>query len=266
MKSIISTTYDNNYLYFLPITTFCWNKLGADVVCFMPYGGSDKFEVVLDYMPMQKISPSFTLEFFDAPEHKQATYAQCARLFGGCLNCSDEEVLISSDIDMALFKLPLPMVADGQMTIHGADLVPPNQYPMCYASASAKEWRRIFQTDGKTYQQCLDQLVGVIECEHFRGNQWSLDQHTLFHEIENQGGCHKVNRAKEGTQFASNRLDRDDAYILDRLNLDIVDYHMNRPGYTEENFKIILAVLQYFYPNENFDWLVEYTIKYRELI
>ena len=36
MKTIISTTYNDNYLFFLPITTWSWNKLGVDVICFMP--------------------------------------------------------------------------------------------------------------------------------------------------------------------------------------------------------------------------------------
>lgn len=35
MKAIISTTYSDQYLWYLPLTVWAWNKLGVDVVCFI---------------------------------------------------------------------------------------------------------------------------------------------------------------------------------------------------------------------------------------
>ena len=66
--------------------------------------------------------------------------------------------------------------------------------------------------------------------------------------------------------YANLRYDRDDAYLLDGVSLNTIDFHMPRPGYEEKNFKIILKVLQYHYPNENFQWLIDFTNEFKKLL
>lgn len=199
--------------------------------------------------------------FFNAPEHKEATYAQCSRLYAACLDLPEDEILITGDVDMAMFQIP-PYI--DKITIFGNDLVPEGQFPMCYASGTVKEWKSVFNLHGKTYQQCLDELLGAIECDHFRGNYWGKDQQTLWENTKENTTL--INRARPGTQFANSRYDRDDAYILERLNPDTIDYHMNRPGYEPQNFEIILTILKYHYPNDDFTWLVDYTNEYKKLL
>lgn len=202
--------------------------------------------------------------YFYCPEHKEATYAQVSRLYAACLDLPEDEVLISSDVDMCLFKVP---PYEEGFTIFGGDLVPKEQIPMCYISAKVIDWRKAFKLDGKTYQECLDNLLGHIETEHFRGNYWGKDQETAYNNIATDQIVWHFNRAREGTQFASKRYDRDDAYILDRLSpSDTIDFHMNRPGYEDRNFEIILTILKYHYPLENFDWLISYTEQYKRLL
>lgn len=280
MKAVISTTYSDTYLYFLPIITWCWNKLNVDVICFMPNCEWDsieykKMDVVLDALVKAKLKCDFYS--FKCPEHKEATYAQCARLYGGCLDLPEDEVLVTADVDMAFFSQYwvdrfsnvgfIPM-------IFGHDLVPEKQYPMCYAAMTVKYWRMVTKSEGKTYQQCLDEEIGSLEAEHFRGNFWSRDQELLYNKLN---GTSQVsfdapipkileNRAREGTQFASLRYDRDDSYILDRLSPDTIDFHMNRPGYEPQNFEIILKILEYHYPNDGFDWLKDYNEAYKQLL
>lgn len=262
MKAIISSTYDDNYLFSLPITTWCWNKLGVDVICFMPDRLNLpylKYKLVIETVEKLK----FKKYKFDCPSYKEATYAQCSRLYAAALDLPEDEILIISDVDMGLFKLP-PI--DANLTIFGRDLVPFNQYPMCYASGAVKVWRKLFKIELniKTYQQCLDELLGDIEADHFRGNYWGKDQETLYKQTVGEAVC--IDRARPGTQFASNRYDRDDAYLLERLSPDAIDFHMPRPGYEENNFDIILKVLKYHYPNENFQWLIEYQKQYLKLV
>lgn len=286
MKAIISSTYDNNYLYFLPIVTWCWNKLGVDVVCFMPLAvpSIDSKERVgkMYWMAdaLAKLELKIQLEFFVAPEHKEATYAQCARLYGGCLDLPEDEVLITSDCDMAVLHLPDNVRNPEPFAIFGSDLVPDNQYPMCYASGSVRAWRRAMRLEYgatsenpnegmylkiRTYQEMLDSLLSEIEAEHFRGNYWGKDQETLFNSL--QGRNHvKIQRAKPQTQFATRRYDRDDAYILERLDYGAIDFHMNRPGYEEKNHETIKTVLKFHYPNDDFGWLDNYRNEYLKLL
>lgn len=268
MKAVVSTTYDDKYLFFIPIVTFCWNKLGVDVICFHPANNTTekqqkKFQLIID--TRNSIGQQLKFYSFGCREHKEATYAQCARLYAGCLDLPEDEILITSDADMILFKIP--QNAGSNIAIFGSDLVPHEQVPICYISAEAKEWRRIFKLNGKSYQQCLDDLLGHIEADHFRGNYWGKDQEEAYNNIF-QGGGHAVllPRARPGTQFASNRLDRDDAYLLERLNPDIIDYHLPRPGYEENNFRQIMTVLKYFYPNDDLVWIENYRDEYIKLL
>jgi len=122
------------------------------------------------------------------------------------------------------------------------------------------------QIGGRSYQQCLDDLLGGIDCDNMRGNYWAKDQEELASKVFSTKDWYIIPRAKPGTQFADKRYDRDDAYILDRLSPDTIDYHMNRPGYEDGNFSIILQVLQYHYPNESFQWLIDYNNEYKKLL
>lgn len=284
MKAIISTTYSDTYLYFIPIVAFCWNKLGVDVICFLPDWQNDETFTDKDHdklilIDKVNIANGATYESyrFQAPKHKESTYAQCSRLYGACLDLPEDEILITGDVDMAMFKIPTYI---DSITIFGSDLVPTGQYPMCYASGTVKEWRsamKLYQYDNtiptpkgvkvgsiKTYQQCLDELLGDIDCENMRGNYWGKDQQTLWGNTCDIATT--INRAREGTQFASKRYDRDDAYILERLSPYTIDFHMNRPGYEPQNFGIILKILQYHYPDDNFEWLISYTEQYKMLL
>lgn len=264
MKAIISSTYDNNYLYFLPIVTWCWNKLGVDVICFMPYlqtaDENKKIDLINDTFRYLGIKPKYA--GFAAPEHKQATYAQCARLYGGCLDLPDNEKLITSDVDMAVFRLPQPYM--GSFHVWGFDLVPERQYPICYIAGYAESWRKAFGV--KTYQESLDSLLGEIEAEHFRGNYWGKDQEEAWNKIHDENTVILEPRARPQTQFAMNRVDRDDAYWRERLNPDLVDAHLWRPGYTDEAHANIKELLQYMYPIDDFGWLDEYRNKYLTLL
>ena len=274
MKAIISTTYSDTYLYFLPIVTWCWNKLGVDVICFMPVPNvSDMSKLLLISDTMGNKDMKFNGHYFSMPEHKQATAAQCSRLYGACLDLPEDEVLVTSDIDMGVINFPFAgeivfggLIKD-RIIVFGGDLVPQGQVPMCYLIGSVKTWRSQFLLEGYTYQQKLDELLGDIECENMRGNYWSKDQQEANRAIvESQFDNINVNRAKEGTQFASHRYDRDDKFILDRLSPDTIDFHMPRPGYEDKNFEIILTILKYHYPDENFDWLISYNEEYKKLL
>ena len=35
-KAVISSTYNDIYLWNIPLVTWAWNRLGVDVICFMP--------------------------------------------------------------------------------------------------------------------------------------------------------------------------------------------------------------------------------------
>jgi len=215
----------------------------------------------------QSLCENLIVEFFSCPEHKEATYSQCSRLYAASLDLPEDDVLVVSDTDMfvlnpSYFHEP----PQGIIDIYGADLVPPKQYPMCYLVGNVKTWRDLIGEG--SYQEKLDSLLGGIECDNFRGNYWAKDQEEIFSLINTNDNVdyRLFNRAAPGTQFATKRLDRDDSFILERLSPDIVDYHANRPGYEPENFIVIREILEYYFPNEDLSWIHDYNEKYKQLL
>lgn len=287
MKAIISSTYDDNYFFFLPIVTWSWNKLGVDVICITPYPQPVKqfntedgkritlyddirLSPVIKYMHEQRLRLSIVP--IESTYEKAATYAQCSRLYAAALpDMADNEILITGDADMAVFNKEYFKQANNEFVhVFGADLVPPAQYPICYISMPAFRWRAIMNiAHNKSLQDCLDGLLGHLDCEHFRGNYWAKDQETIYQRISDAYPNNLTiahNRAKYPYQFAKNRVDRDDINWESYIGPDLIDAHLWRPGYTDENFAKILQLFQTMYPEENFDWMVEYRNEYVKLI
>ncbi len=271
MKAIISSTYDAKYLFFLPICVWAWNKIGIDVICFVPYsdymGSEANNQIPAQIMrdSLAKYNLRCELFYFKAPDNKKSTYSQCARLYGACLDLPEDEVLITSDVDMSVFGEYLKQF-DGNIQLFGADLLEGEKmYPMCYCSMTVKQWREVMRIDGRNFQQCLDDLLGHIEADHFRGNFWCKDQETLFNDISTSIlPITKHNRAKLPERFATNRLDREDSYLLERDVTGVIDYHMNRNGY--DHIETILTIFEKIYPDENFNWIRTYTEEYKKLL
>jgi len=274
MKAVISTTYDDKYLFFWPIVAFCWDKLNVGTICFAPESRhydarqSEKMGLIADMLIRLKLRQVFQFYKFECPEHKEATYSQCSRLYAAALDLPNDEVLITSDVDMAVFRVP-PMMDFG-FSIFGTDLVPFGQMPMCYISATKHDWQRAFNPAELTYQAALDRLLKDIECENFRGNYWAKDQEEAYRKIKQYqydgNWLHQFDRARPGTQFANHRVDRDDINWRSYCTPCLMDAHLWRPGYTDENFSNIMELLMTQYPNEDFGWLISYRSEYIKLL
>ncbi len=266
MKAILSCTPDDLYLFNLPFAIHSWNKIGVDcIVINTPV--SDPAIVkraTLVVEQCQRLKSKFCS--VQSPPEKAATYAQCARLYAAALpSIGGPENLITADADMCVFNREYWEQYDnnGWISIVGADLVPPEQYPMCYISMPVAGWRAIMEINGRTIQQCLDDLLGSIECDNFRGNYWGKDQETAYKMIADKPGLLKLyNRAKPGTQFATRRADRDG--WPEDIPADIIDAHMPRPGYLWENLIKILNLFDTMYPEDDHLWMVQYAEDYIE--
>jgi hypothetical protein len=268
MKVILSTTTDDLYLFNLPIVSWCWNRLGVEVICFIPTIDNpidiEKKNVILDAMEGHRT----WLHAFEAPVEKRATYSQLARLYGAALTgLDDNEVLVTSDIDMAVFSdLYLNYIPDS-FTIYGFDLTPQGQWPICYLIASVKTWKEVMRIEDRTLQECLDDALGHENMDNMRGNLWARDQETIFNQLRKSLVEKRyIPRAREGTQFATNRCDRDDFYWRDRVDANLVDAHLWRPLYSVDNFGNLLTLLQKVFPHDNFDWLIKYHTEYTRLL
>jgi hypothetical protein len=258
MIALISTTSDPLYSFYMPITSWSWAKRGIKPYIYM-FGFNKMMYEVYNW------SKTAGGKVFEVPDERQVTYAQCSRLYGHLIEKAEEnETIVVGDIDMAYFG---DMIKDEpEINIYGSDLVPDGQFPMCYIAMSKENWR-IVMGDETDLIEALDKLLGKEECNNKRGDWWCRDQETIFNRIKASGLSYKTHerRISDRQRTARNRADRDGwNYNINGL----IDAHLPRHGggYEDNNFKKILTLFQEIYPQENFDWMVEYRNRFVELL
>ena len=263
MTVILSATEHDYYAFPLPIVVWSWAKIGVKSVVFVPSGDNPKLDLAIRYC-----GNNANFYKFDAEEKRIPTFSQVSRLFGAAIPGVDfEETIIVGDSDLCVFGDFFNNLNDGGIHIVGSDLTPKDQYPMCFICMKAKDWIEVMGIN-KTYQEHISELINPIEGLNIRGEQWCYDQWYAKKRIDASSKSNIVfhNRARPGTQFADNRVDRDDANWRSYLNDNLIDAHLWRPGYTDENFANIMELMTTMYPNDDFSWLVEYNEKYKQLL
>lgn len=269
MTAILSTTIDDLYLFNLPFAAYSWWRIGVPSIIFWTRE-FDQFQHENKRVLAFRNCPPSLFYYIDAPERKAATYAQCARLYAAGIQSiliDPDEHLITSDADMAVFDAEWwhRLAIDDNFHIMGNDLVPPEQFPMCYIVAKARLWANAMQIFGMNPQQKLDQLLLNLKADNFRGNYWAKDQETAYrHIFYHNSHTFYHSRAKEGTQFATRRADREG--WPDPIPPDILDAHLPRPGYLPENFGKILALFKAMYPDDDLEWMTQYYNDYIKLL
>lgn len=266
MKAILSCTDNDLYLFNLPFAIYSWWKLGIDIMIIVPTDllSSPKYHLIRETLGMHE-GEAYWYNF-SAPKDKEVTYAQCSRLYAAALlGAESNQILITSDADMSVFNEEYwdERELSLEINVFGGDLVPEGQLPMCYISAPAAIWYGIMEIERRTLQQCLDDLLGGIEAENFRGNYWGKDQETAWSQImSKQWPIYTHLRASPGTQFATRRADRDGWVVTP----DIIDAHLPRPGYIDENFAKIVDLFATMYPDDSTHWMYRYRDQYLKLM
>ncbi len=265
MRAIVSCTNEPLYSYFLPLVAYCWNRIGVKVIAFTPQICNESTFFAMERMNFNCENKNLSYGYV-ADDNKSATYSQLSRLMAWSIDdISDDEIIYTSDCDMLNFKVP-PHDTGFDFTVWGSDLTPSTQYPVCYVGAKKKVWKQFFGIVDANYQEALDYHLGHIECLNMRGNYWSFEQELIFNTLQN-ANCLLIPRSNGQNQFALNRVDRTDLHYKDRWDrFNLIDAHLWRPGYSEENFPKILELMQFVYPDDNFDWLISYTEQYKALL
>lgn len=260
MVAILSSTEHPFYSFPLPLVVWSWKQIGVDCKVFIPEDFGPKLSLAM-------LNCESTCDFFcfQCEKEKEATYAQVSRLFGCAIKGMDsEETLITGDSDLAPFQSDyFKNLENGCWNIVGADLIEEEmqQFPMCFVSGIAADWDEIFNPEGKTYQELLDEHVGSIECENFKGNQWSLDQHLAHKFLSPEKIIHHP-RAALPNRWATRRADRDGWHFNPN---EIIDSHLPRPLTEQDNWDKVMKLFTDIYPAADISWMEAYRQEYLSL-
>ena len=276
MKAILSTTMDDLYLFNLPFAVYSWHLVGAGSIIFRtaPRNSAEEskrqlvYRTISEFINGEDHQPIY--HYIETDKNREATYMQCARLFAAAIEVLQldlDEILVTADADMCVFQPNYwpSAIAQDEMTVIGSDLVDGWQVPMCYIKGSVRSWHKLSYIYGKNVQQCLDELLGHIDTDNMRGNYWCKDQETAARFLRRfHGSVQYIARTDGKSPFATRRADRDG--WPNPIPLDILDAHLPRPGYTEENFNKIYNLFQTMYPEMDHSWMLTYLDEYLKLI
>lgn len=272
--AVFSTTIDPLYSFFVPLVAYCWDYLGINSICFRPFvAGTDMRNPATNnpiYDLINKYKPgSLHMKRIAVPsEYLHATWMQNVRLLAACSEIlQDYDMLITSDVDMAVFTDDMLPDDKDNIRVFGVDLVPADQYPMCYIAMKVSNWRRVMSLkSGDYYELHLKELTKDMDVnQQTRGNQWGFDQGLAWSRIIDFIGKNDdvaVEQVKRGTIHgngqgpALHRMDRDGWSVPE--GSAIFDAHLPRPGYEHNNFYKIYSLFNEMFPGEDLRWMIEY--------
>ena len=260
--AVISTNDRHDYLYYAPIVTQQWRRLGFDV--FLLYNGSH-----FDTHPALRMTCALgghirRLPFSVGNLHNE-TYTQVARLFAATFTeiMAAEDMLTTSDVDMLVFQAPPAQL--GMVTSWGQDLTCYQHYPICYVSATAGDWLQLFDLTAKdTMATAMDMFVQRWP-QYFGepAKRWVVDQDALTDCINhwrfNARGYVGVDRTLGPDHLLP--LGRLDRYNWRYPQGEIVDCHLPKAGYSDDAHEKVTTLFRYL-NLENVEWINSYREEY----
>jgi hypothetical protein len=261
---VLSVNQNVDYLYFLPLTIWTWEKTGWEVLVF--YRG-EKRDGHAEILSLNYSELVFDLDKIDGI--RDATIAQTSRLYAGCLNSIEyNDYIMLGDVDMlALSDAWKPDYTN--LTVYNHDLTGFGEIPMCYVGAPKSIWNEFMKLDGLGYNEALKRDVTANQnskSDDFY-KWWGVDQQTLTARL-NEYGKEKitfVNRGQSTHGFARGRVDRGSGgWVLDQPEL--IDAHlMQQTHHSQEKIDKLMQLLRHVWPQEDFTWFERYTEEFKKL-
>lgn len=274
---VISSNGNSDYLFYLPIVTFAWNKLGWEVLTMICNSEHPTFE------QRKKLVIESSLEFAGVENYyinipkvkgvREETLTQCARLYAA--NLADFNYLVmTSDADMlplSNYWKPNPI----HFTSYGRDLSD-RHFPICYLAGSTKSWQTLMRLSGNLqYDMRQDlQLREDVHSDKFE-DWWQVDQTLVSERLNNVDNNIDVARIDRGisphTGYPIGRVDRscwDKSFERTRKD-GRIDAHLFREGYKQENWDRTMLLIREQFPminGENIEWMDEYREQYIKLL
>jgi len=255
-KYIVLSVNDNpDYLYFAPLTCWAWRQFGWEPIVM--YNGNTKLWFTLNPKALQTRA-------FDAdsiPGYRSDTITQISRLYAAS---KLDGYLMTGDIDM----IPLSdyWQPNGSITVWGHDLTGYTHYPICYIGMSSDKWRSVMRLDSGDYNQFikrdLDTLPQAKDPDFYK--YWFTDQDLITQRLKPYNPT-IINRGQYSNGYARGRVDRG-AWSLN--NKEFIDCHMHHQVYHKGNewkFTQTMELLRKIWPNEDFQWFIDYTNEFKRL-
>lgn len=250
---VISCTDNDDYIFYLPIVTWAWRKLGWGTLVISEAPLTKKFNYIVNSFSSQL----FKLSEF--PEYSKETIAQCERLY--ISNWIQGHIYIMvSDCDMLPLSDYWKPDLEG-ITCYGRDLSD-EHYPMCYIGCKSEKWTELMNLTGdgeKDIKRDLDNEKEIL---------WVTDQNIITRRLNERNDITRIDRGiNPETGYPVGRCDRS-SWSKSLLQKERIDAHLFRAGYLEENWRRIISLIkECFNPTkEEVDFFENYRNGYLKFI
>ena len=270
MKKYIVLSVDDNpkYLYYLPLVVWAWRKFGWEPILFtLKNCGAANLDnrrrIIQDVLNSCCGGPIETNYIHLFTEYKSETIVQVSRLYAACRKIG---YLMTGDIDM----IPLSdywKPNENEITVWGHDLTSYQHYPICYISMPSYRWIEIMGLTTDLYSDMikrdLDSMPNARSEDSVK--RWVVDQDLITERLNaTQFSKHNVIRGTYENGYPIGRVDRS-AWNLKHDVL--IDCHAPHDVLTNEaSFTNLIALLMYVWPEENFEWFIDYTNEFKKTL
>lgn len=255
---VISTNGNKNYLFFWPIVTWAWMKLGWDVMIMNTtdaplwnnFTAHHHFEKKLTEVPVN--ASLFTV-------YKEETITQVSRLYAANdLDWRRDALLMTADVDM----LPLSdywKPDPDEITCYGRDLTD-YHYPICYIAMKAWRWAEVMQLSGSNFVDICHDLQRMPRATSEKWEEWwQVDQDLITERLKNFSVTRVDRGVAPNSHYPLGRIDRG-SWDLTLNQEKRIDAHLLRPGFLPENFEKIISLIKQCYGVDESDvkWMRDY--------
>ncbi len=274
MKKYIVLSVNNNpdYSWYTPITAWTWKQFGwTPLIIF------HNDDVPCDWKGIGKLQGQYMcdpdykyLHVGKIPEFRGDTITQVSRLYAaGAKFIKPDDYLMLGDCDMFALSDAWKFNPD-EITIWNWDLTDFTQIPMCFVGMTKSNWIQVMGITGN-----IDKMIerDLSDIPHAKKEapwekRWGVDQEILTERLKAvQFRKTWIHRGKLANGYARGRVDRG-AWNLDHD--EFIDCHALRDCYKLSdtgvgNLARTMRLLFKIWPNENFDWVRDYTIEFQKL-
>jgi hypothetical protein len=260
---VLGVNENPKYLYYLPLVTWGWYKLGWLPIIFHPswnhqYDQVERlaFRNIPIYCQEEgKIAPINKIDGY-----KSETISQVSRLYGACQ--INDAYLMTSDVDM----LPLSdywFANIGLIDCYGRDLTD-YHYPICYIGMESYLWRKVMWIPDHPGYPTIPMNTFLERDLRHQKNMWGLDQDLITERLVK----YQINRIDRGTDkrtgYPLGRVDRSN-WRLDHDQL--IDAHLPHDILTnDKSFHKVMELLHTVWPKEDFKWFTQYHKEFKKLL
>lgn len=260
---ILSVNYNCDYLFYLPLCVWAWKKFGWQPLVFVE--GVAKIPDLWRFVGNQ-IAIEDRIILNQIPPYRSDTITQTSRLYGACVA---DGYLMTGDIDM----IPLSDYwhpNEEEITIYGHDLTGYGNYPICYIGMKSSRWIEVMGLTSKDYNAMIKRdLSGIPKASSEKWEDyWETDQDLITKRLNAVNWLKtKISRGQYSNGYAAYRVDRGD-WRLDHEKF--IDCHLLRDCYKKSdqgfaNFAKVMTLLDKIWPEEDFQWLRDYTQEFQRL-